>query len=332
MTFAKEIEKWRPQLPWDELIIEVNKLYHSIEAGEYDQRHPEVHQQLPPLWKEMVAQALKLLPTGMHILDYGCGTGFEAQQVLENIPLNRIGSLVCYDPSPEMLSICRNKIQQLYPSALFFDELTNIPKEKKYNLLLTNSLLHHLPKPLEYIGAIEKDLDADCVWCAGHEPSKRFYKNEACLRLLAEYNRMRRLKKCFQPNEIFKQIRKLLGNEEGINAQTALESYRRNLFALQPPAQVIGLLVDCHVAHSSTEAEEGRGFSIDEMMRQLDGRWLLSWGKTYSFMGPFSETSLDQKWKNKSASLAEKFPDDGSNFCCVWKRCYGDQCCSVVKE
>ena len=321
MTFLKKLQKWGPQLPLDELIVQVNTIYHSFEATTYDQRHPEVHQQLPPIWKDMLTHASKLVESGkLHILDYGCGTGFEAEQLLENIPHNRIGSLVCFDSSPEMLSICQHKIQKLFAPTLFFDNLKEIPDSFKYNVLLTNSLLHHLPNPLESIASIDDFLDEGCVWCAGHEPSKRFYKNNSCIELLAEYNRVRLLRKCFNPLEVFRKISQRILREEGVCEQTAQESFRKNLFAHRPPSQIIGLLVDYHVAHSATEAHEGRGFCAKEMSQKLEGKWRLSWWKTYSFMGPFNEIGLNKKWENKVASIAKEYPYDGANFCGVWKR------------
>ncbi|NJK52294.1 MAG: hypothetical protein HC936_04730 [Leptolyngbyaceae cyanobacterium SU_3_3] len=33
---------YQPQLPMEELVLEVNRLYHAVEAQDYDDRHPEV--------------------------------------------------------------------------------------------------------------------------------------------------------------------------------------------------------------------------------------------------------------------------------------------------
>jgi len=321
MSFLNEIEKWGPQIPLEHLIVEVNKIFHSYEAQVYDSSHPEVHIQLPPIWKEMLQHAMSLTsPQLLHILDYGCGTGFEAQQAIENIPKSRIGSLVCYDPSKEMLSKCRKKIEPIYSAALFADDIENIPTDVKYNLLLSNSLLHHLPKPLEAIEAIQGKLTTDCIWCAGHEPSNRFYKNPECIKLLNEYKLYNRLIKILQPYEVMKRILMYLGIGKDIRVSTAKEAYRRNLFASQPPAGLIGLMVDYHVAHSLSEVHDGRGFCIDDLSSHLDGKWRLSWKKTYSFMGPFSEINLPLKWKTKAINLEKKFPDNGANFSVVWRR------------
>src|SRR4051812_17079365 len=104
------LERFGPQLPLDELVIELNALYHAYESREYDSRHPEITRQLPAIWREMAAEVQdRQPPTGWHILDFGCGTGFEAEQLLRNFPTGSIASLTCYDLSPDMLARCRER-------------------------------------------------------------------------------------------------------------------------------------------------------------------------------------------------------------------------------
>src|SRR5437764_2837227 len=117
-TFMQDlIAPYVPQLPIDQLVLEVNKLYHSFEADIYDTKHPEIYQSLPALWQEMILTTTKHTHTKWHILNFGCGTGFEAQQLLQHMPENSISALTCYDPSHEMIDLCRAKIAPLFPKA-----------------------------------------------------------------------------------------------------------------------------------------------------------------------------------------------------------------------
>src|SRR5262245_10767078 len=85
-----------PRLPLPDLVYRVNQLFHACEARDYDRRHTEIHDQLPALWREMIAVAAAAPPEGgWTILDFGCGTGFAATQLLEALPTTRIRSLVC---------------------------------------------------------------------------------------------------------------------------------------------------------------------------------------------------------------------------------------------
>lgn len=307
-------------MPLPELIVAVNRLYHAFEAHEYDQRHPEVHDQLPSFWKRMIAQ-VDVEP--LQVLDFGCGTGFESEQLLNFIPAERIGALVCYDPSAEMLRYCRDKIAPRFSNAVFCERVSDIPCDKEYTLLLTNSLLHHLPNPLQILSEIQPKLNQECFWCAGHEPSKKYYQNSDCINVFNKFRRSRLLGQLLNPSEVFRYTRNRFGlfDSNSVSAKTAKEAYKKGLFATQPPAIIIGLLVDYHVAHSVQEAESGRGFCVDEMSANLTGRWNLKWAKSYSFMGNFYEKSLPEQWQKEAAKLERRFPNDGANFCAVWQRC-----------
>jgi len=43
------VKPYSPRLPIDQLVIEVNKLYHRFEADIYDTKHIEIYEQLPSI-------------------------------------------------------------------------------------------------------------------------------------------------------------------------------------------------------------------------------------------------------------------------------------------
>ena len=152
----KSIASYKPLKDINTIVIETNKIFHKYDANDYDSKHPEIFEQLPPIYAEMC----KLLPATdkLKILDFGCGTGFEAIQLLNN--LKNIELLYCYDISDEMLNICKKKIN--IDSAIFINNIYEIPKNVEFNVLITNSLLHHLPQPFETISGLNKLLSNDC--------------------------------------------------------------------------------------------------------------------------------------------------------------------------
>jgi SAM-dependent methyltransferase len=314
------ISQYEPQLPLDQLVVELNKIYHAFEARDYDTKHPEVHQQLPSLWAEMISIAKKLNNREkLCILDYGCGTGFEASQIAQFMQSEQIGLLTCYDPSQEMLEQCRKKISPLLPQADFCsDESAFLTNEQPYNLVITNSLLHHLPDPVKSMQALLPVLDKNTVWLAGHEPSSRFYKNSECLRAYEEFLKDRKWRRFFSKESYLGRLKMYTGLTSSPASQTAYEALKRGLFKHKPSARIVGLLVDFHVAHSSTEAASGRGFDFQEMQQKFSS-WHLVWVKTYSFMGSFYEGRLPQKWLAVSEELSRLYPQDGANFCSVWR-------------
>jgi SAM-dependent methyltransferase len=311
---------YRPRLPLPHLVVEVNRIYHAFEARDYDSRHPEVHRQLPALWHEMVGVALAHLgDVPWRVLNIGCGTGFEAGHLLRNLPPGRLEHLTCYDPSPEMLARCRATIGPRCPQAVFTSEARDL-RRHTYNVLATNSLLHHLPAPVALSYSLLPLLDRGAVWLAGHEPSQRFHLNPACVAAHTTFLRERRWRKFLSPTRYVVRMRQALGLASDPPRQTAREAWRRGLFERPPTASAIGLLVDFHVAHSGSEAAAGRGFDLHHLQQQMQRAWQRVWHTTYGFMGPWYEGDLPPRWQRTSRDLARRYPDDGANFCTVWRR------------
>lgn len=317
------IGPFRPCLPLHRMIEEVNKLYHAAEAPLYDGWHPEIFQQTPHLWREMIGSAVAAAGTSRrwNILDFGCGTGFEARQLLNGLGELQIDHLTCYDSSPDMLQVCEAKIRPAFGRARFLDDLSALFRSGiKFNLLATNALLHHLPDPYETLTKLSGLLTDDAVWILGHEPSRRFYRNPECRRAYEEFVCQRRWRKYLSPRNYLDRAYSVFWLRGGPAASAAREAYRRGLFQDRPSAFAISRLVDSHVAHSVVEADSGRGFDIDEIEASLRGSWRLLWFQSYSFMGTYPEARLPRRWARCSRHLAELHTKDGANFCAVWTR------------
>jgi len=321
-SIASLIEPFGPQLPADQTVVELNRLYHASEAWDYDEKHLEIYEQLPPLWNEMAKQALQQHPsTEWHILNFGCGTGFEAEQLLKHLPQGSVVRLTCYDPSVEMIERCRPRVSSLFPGARYYADPNSFSTENEcYNLLATNSLLHHLPDQVATIQGLLPLLSSGAVWLAGHEPSSRFYRNPECVRTLDAFLHERRWRKYFSPKVYLRRFRQILGLESDPARQAARESFRQGLFSKSPSVHLVSRLVDLHVAHSAEEAALGRGFDPADLQQDFARIWKPLWMKSYSFMGPFYESNLPRRWRRVSHELSKRFPQDGANFCSVWRR------------
>ncbi|HET9183679.1 MAG TPA: methyltransferase [Candidatus Angelobacter sp.] len=313
-----EIPAWlapyEPQIPLSSLVVEVNKIYHSFDAKHYDREHPEIHQQLPAIWAEMIQQ-LPERPS-WRILDFGCGTGFEAQQILDKLG-DQIELLIAYDPSDEMLAQCKLRLHR-FPKVIFCGQLHEAGVFARFNLLITNSLLHHLPNFQETISSIVPGLTKDAFWLAGHEPSSRYYRNAECLSFLQDYSSHRDRLKWFEPSSYLAKLSMLLGKHP--LSATAKVVYDRGLFKRIPSPSTVNKIVDFHVAHSPEEASQGRGLDFENMQEQFGSVWSLRWLKTYGYFGGFNPIHAPEAWKDRSRRLAGSFPNDGTNFSSVWSR------------
>ena len=313
---ADFLQPFEPQLPLLLLVERVNQIYHAHEAQDYDRLHPEIFSLLPEMWQDMLSK----LPTwnSLKILDFGCGTGFEANQVILTLG-NNIERITCYDLSSEMLSMCKKRLGG-NPKIRFTSNVPEIAAHAPYDVLLTNSLLHHLPDVDSTIQSLLPFLTADAFWLAGHEPSARFYQNSQCSALLNEYMGHQRWARLADPVSYFRKLKQVAGIESDPLRITGVIAYKEGLFRKIPSRVAIDRLVDFHVPHSSQEASTGRGFDFRRLEDEWRNDWSLEWTRTYSFMGHVKELALPRRWQQKARRLAECFPNDGANFCCIWKR------------
>lgn len=312
MDFPAWLAPYQPLVPLQALVEETNRIYHSFDARNYDAAHLEIRLLWPGLWAEM----MRHLPEkdGWRVLDFGCGTGFEAEQLFNNLG-SKIEFLMAYDPSSEMLAQAKRRLAG-NSRVHFADDLNRVGARGTYNLLVTNSVLHHLPEIENTVFSLQPLLSSDSYWLAGNEPSTRFYRNPECRALAQKYSEYRERMKWFELSRYIDKFRKISGHHT-LRA-TALTAVERGLFAMVPSDTVIARLVDFHVPHPLDDADAVRGLDLEKMQSTLKEQWTLQWSKTYSYLGQFSELAAPRKWRDKAGLLKNHFPADGANFCAVW--------------
>jgi SAM-dependent methyltransferase len=255
-------------------------------------------------------------PSSWNVLDVGCGTGFESDLLLNTID-NRVAKLTAYDPSAEMIALCRNRLRK-FSQVSFCSRIEETYGGGPFNLLLTNSLLHHLPNIEQTVGSLLPHLSDDAVWLAGHEPSARFFRNHECLELLDRYRRFRKHARWLAARNYTAQLRRLI-RQSPLSA-TADVAFERRLFRKRPSPIVIDKLVDFHVLHAGDDVSDGRGLDISRMQTWFMADWDLHWSKSYSFLGPYPYARTPGRWVERAHLLEQKFPADGANLCMVWYR------------
>lgn len=325
---ARLLAQYGPTRPFDELVVEINCAYHAIEAASYDVRHPEIFGQLPSIWRTMFAQIRSSLPERpLTVVDYGCGTGFASSQVLEQLEAHRIRELICFDPSAEMLSRCQAKLGRVSFPVRFCTRESDVAKgaAPKIDLLLTNSLLHHLPDPVAIARGMRARMSDSGIWLAGHEPSARYYRNIECTALWRRFERSRRFRNMLSPLAYWRLGRRALGFGKDPASATARHAFARGLFRRMPTPSTIDRIVDLHVAHSPEEVAAGRGLDIDQLANAMSAAWRLRWMTSYSFLGATAESEAAASWRRDAEALALRHPRDGANFCAVWQAAGDDQ-------
>ena len=317
------LETYGPTKPIPVLVEELNKLYHEHEAGEYEGTHPEIFEQLPPLWREMISVLNDQLGHGkVRVLDIGCGTGFEARQCLAAIRSERFERMACYDPSPGMLRLCRRSLAGGPNCIQFLTDLSELSEEGgKFNVLITNSVLHHMADPVSSILAVAPLLSPGAVWLCGHEPSRRFLRNPDCRAALQCYRAYDRWRKFLSPHRYARRLLRCVGATERPEDYAARRAVELSMFKRRPPARLVCELVDFHVVASESQMEQPKGLDFSELQSAFACEWKLVWRRTYSFLAQYYAGTLPAGWRNEERRLAAQHPDDGGNCCLVWRRC-----------
>lgn len=304
-----------PRKGLSELVVEVNRIYHAFEATSYDDEHDEIGDQLPELWRGLLAHPGLAGTTRWTVLDFGSGTGFAAEQVLAGYG-ERIEHLTCFDLSPEMLARGKERLQRF---AGKIDSTTTLPTTpERYNLLITNSVLHHLPDLDATLRTLEPLLTPDAWWINGHEPSARFYRNPECVANLAAFRQQRNWRKYFNPGRYIAKLKTIIAGD--IFTRTAARTLEVGLFERIPTPLAINRIVDVGVAHNTVEAAAGRGLDAHALAANWVGRWHLENLRSYSFMGDAYEARLPQRWQAVAADLRQRFPADGAQYAALWRR------------
>jgi SAM-dependent methyltransferase len=317
------LDHYRPTRSTAVLVAALNRLYHEFEANGYESNHPEIFEQLPPIWREMFAQSLPLLgppERKLRILDFGCGTGFEARQCLAELPSDRIERLVCYDPSEEMLYQCRQGLKHSRHRVEFLSDPDELEQAGRFDVLITNSVLHHMVDPTGTIRDMARLLSPCALWLCGHEPSRRFWGNPECRELLRRYRRAQRLRRWVNPYRYARKLTRWVGLSELPEEYAARRAFEEAIFERRPPAGMVGSLVDYHVLSSERELTDNRGLDFENLATGFAGEWEPVWRKSYSFLGPHYEGAAPRSWRSNARQLAERFPDDGANCCLLWRR------------
>lgn len=326
MSDANQIEQliapYEPQLPLDQLVEEVNRIFHEVDARYYDDAQAGMHKQLAPMWAQMIKITTeRTVQRPWNIIDFGCGTGFASSQILDHIPADDINQLVCYDPSQSMLAVCREKISPRLPASIFLNQRDQLAEYGPFNLFVTNSVLHHLPLGYEAIHELTPFLADDAVWIASHEPSQRFYRNEECVSYMKTFQQEYKWRRYLQPNKYINRLKRMMGYEVEPYEEAAKKVVQAGVFKRQPPIQIIGQLVDFHVPQFERADDAQLGFDIQAIEQSLAPQWRLIWDESYNFIGGANhEARLSSRWRKINRELAEKYPQDGASFSAVWQR------------
>jgi len=151
-------------------ILTANVEEHRKEAKYYDRIHTEIfnfHEQRRV--NKILDRFLRKLNRTSKILEVGCGTGNFTLKLFAR----GFGNVTCLDISEDMIATLKEKTKSFDHSATFVvADLDSFlaGNKTKFELILMNSVLHHLPHPISSLRQLCQTLNNKGVICAMHEP------------------------------------------------------------------------------------------------------------------------------------------------------------------
>ncbi len=312
-------------LPIEKFIEHVSNTYHKYESDYYDKNQKSLLDSIPYWIKAFSYININLSKNDLiKVLDYGCGTGFATLQLINSELIDKCVEICCFDPSSDMLEKCKKNVEiTSHGSKVKYISDSNAIHEKlklrQYDLIMTNSLLHHIPDPLGIVNLFINSLNSKRFYICGHEPNKSFYFNDVLLNQTKNFRRFKRIYKRLG----YQYIMKKFGFKKGLDIIHATNNdlIVVGIISRPLPANYLVKLIDIHVpiGLSKNQYWGELGFSRKLFLNSKKNKQIsIPLYYTYSHIKD-SFVNEFRYWRKKIKKLAFQYPDDGADFLAVIK-------------
>ena len=263
----------------------VNVLFHDFESEIYDQAHRDMWESLPRQFELLVRDWLRCdphAPREICLLDIGCGTGFASDCLLKTAIGDRIKTIDLLDTSRAMLQqASRRASRWKAPSVCHEGLLDSLPPGSRYELIVTCSVLHHVPDLPAFLRAVRDLQRSGGVFLHLQDPNGDFLGDpELCRRMApASWRPFPEWAYRFTPGRIARRIYRELTGKQGLDylSKTNRALLGKGIVATPLSVHEIFSITDIHVL-------DGEGISISSMKSWLPDYECLS-RRSYGFFG-----------------------------------------------
>jgi 2-polyprenyl-3-methyl-5-hydroxy-6-metoxy-1,4-benzoquinol methylase len=314
-------EKYRVQCSLEEFHSAVNLAFHKHESAVYDQVHKVMWDSLPEQFLLLVGDVERSGPLAggaLALLDIGCGTGLASDSMVRTALGPRIASLTLLDVSPEMLARAKTRSanwkKQVEP---MLGMLHEVPLAKKYDIIITSSVLHHIPDLADFLANVARLQAPRGVFLHMQDPNGDYMHDPTLVERKAEYKLesesqlpgwLRRL----APSRLAARMQRLLGATEPVDylSLTNQELLTSGVIAKPMSPPDIWAITDLH-------DNEDTGVSIEQMKPLLPGYDLIS-SRSYAFCGQLAGGLTGSRLQQESELIAQQAPN-GQYVGAVWR-------------
>ena len=302
---------------------EVNVIFHDIEAEEYDQIHQDMWGNLLEQYQLLINDCYQngFKKKQIEILDVGCGTGLGSELLLNTDLANYVTEINLLDVSSKMLEKALSRSQSWKIPAIGFNgKLAEL--NKKFDLILVSSVLHHIPDIENFINQIDSHLNPGGVFFHIHDPNGDFLRDSQLLKRkheVASLDKVTTLYELLNSTPFFKNIFHTINRWRG--KPNHIDMVNNHLLSkgvikkrLNP--KEIWSVTDIHV--EGLPYSTNRGISLKHINELLPNYKLIG-HRSYGFYGRLG-VELPMEYQLKEKELINSHAKNGRYLAAAWKK------------
>jgi SAM-dependent methyltransferase len=297
----------------------VNVVFHNFESEIYDQEHRSMWESLPRQFELLVGDWLDRdphAPEEISLLDIGCGTGLASDCLLKTAIGGRIKTIDLLDTSRSMLQRASERASGWRAPAICHEGLLNaLPPGKRYGLIVTCSVLHHVPDLAEFLDAVGGLQGPGGVFLHLQDPNGDFLGDPELRQRMARTSRSAFTEwACrFTPRRVFGRIYRELTGKQGRDylSKTNQALIEKGVLATPLSTHEIFCITDIHV-------QDGEGISISSMEPWLPDYECFS-RRTYGFFGKLW-SELPKRRQRMEEDLIARRALNGLHVAAAWRK------------
>ncbi len=294
----------------------VNVAFHQNESEVYDELHRDMWESLP---REFALLATDCVDAGLpstekiSMLDIGCGTGLASASILKSALGSRVQEITLLDTSSAMLKRARVRAQNWGILVTVHEGLLDTLPLRKYDLIVTCSVLHHVPDVPAFLAQVGIRQAHGGVFIHLQDPNGETLGSP----VLAE--RTKRVStqvpewvSRLRPSRILGRLYRELTGKQGEDyiSKTNRELLRMKVLTTPLSVHELFSITDIHV-------QDGQGISIEKMMRSMTSYELVS-ARSYGYFGQLAGV-LPPRWQREEKALSERRDPGGMFIGGAWK-------------
>jgi SAM-dependent methyltransferase len=300
----------------EEFHAAVNVAFHQNESEVYDELHQDMWESLPRQFTLLAADcAAAGLPSSepIRMLDIGCGTGLASDCILKSALGARVRSVVLLDTSSAMLQRAGARASGWGVTVTIHEGTLDQSPPQKYDLIVTCSVLHHVPDVPAFLADVAARLAPGGVFLHLQDP------NGEALGKATLTDRMKRIPSPppewvgrLTPSRILNRLRRELTGKQGQDyiSKTNRELLRMSIVTTPLSVPELFSITDIHV-------QDGEGISIGKMTQWMNS-WELISTRSYGYFGQLAST-LPPSLQREEAELSAQRDSNGMYVSAAWR-------------